>query len=241
MPSSSVTSGVSRTLPRESVPAPIELSGADVCMVGGKRIVRRALADLLAKYGLNVRHSLGESQNLADALSQLACDVMILMLGRPGPAIMSRQIRELVLAAEKASRPLPLVVLSEKTGPARTRAALKAGAIACVHLDAEPEELVRTIAHAAKKSSPGARTAKPSAPQAQAAQDMSHSPADLSGREVEVIRVLCEGLSSKEIARRLHISAKTVENHRYNIYRKCGVDSIAGLMRYAIQHGLASI
>ena len=64
---------------------------------------------------------------------------------------------------------------------------------------------------------------------------------ELSGREVEIVQLLCEGLSSKEIGRRLHISAKTVENHRYNIYRKCEVDSIAGFMRHAIHNGLVTI
>jgi DNA-binding NarL/FixJ family response regulator len=58
---------------------------------------------------------------------------------------------------------------------------------------------------------------------------------------VEVVQLLCEGLSSKQIAGHLHISAKTVENHRYNIYRKCEVESIAGLMRHAIQQGLVSL
>jgi len=64
---------------------------------------------------------------------------------------------------------------------------------------------------------------------------------ELSRREVEIVQLLCEGLSSKEVARHLHLSAKTVENHRYNVYKKCEVDSIAALMRYAIQHGLISI
>ncbi len=235
MPNSGLTTDLGRTATRSAVAA------LDVCMVGGKRMVRRAMADLLGKHGLTVRHSLSDSESLADALSRLACDVMILMLGPAGPAIMSRQVRELVQAAEKSETPLPLVVLFEKAGPARTRAAMQAGAVACVHLDAEPEELVRAISHAAGKSGHAGRTGKQSAPEMEPLRAMSHSPADLSGREVEVIRVLCEGLSSKEIARRLHISAKTVENHRYNIYRKCGVDSIAGLMRYAIQHGLATI
>jgi DNA-binding CsgD family transcriptional regulator len=64
---------------------------------------------------------------------------------------------------------------------------------------------------------------------------------ELSERETEIVHLLCEGLSSKEIARRLHISTKTLENHRYNIYRKCEVDGVAGLMRHAIQQGLVSI
>ncbi len=63
----------------------------------------------------------------------------------------------------------------------------------------------------------------------------------LSRREAEIVQLLYEGLSSKEIARQLHLSTKTVENHRYNIYRKCDVESIAGLIRHAIHHGLIAI
>ena len=64
---------------------------------------------------------------------------------------------------------------------------------------------------------------------------------ELTRRELDIVQLLSDGLSSKQIAGRLHISAKTVENHRYNIYRKCAVDNIAGLIRHAIQHGMVSI
>ena len=57
---------------------------------------------------------------------------------------------------------------------------------------------------------------------------------------MEIVQFLCNGLSSKEIAKSLHLSTKTIENHRYNIYRKCEVESIAGLIRHAVQHGLVS-
>ena len=63
----------------------------------------------------------------------------------------------------------------------------------------------------------------------------------LSPRETEVVELLCDGLSSKEIAHHLHLSPKTVENHRYNIYRKCHVESIAGLFRYAVHQGIVSL
>ena len=60
----------------------------------------------------------------------------------------------------------------------------------------------------------------------------------LSSRETEVVRLLCMGLSSKEAARRLFISAKTVENHRNSIYRKWQVNNIACLIRRALLNGL---
>lgn len=61
---------------------------------------------------------------------------------------------------------------------------------------------------------------------------------ELSVREREVLRFLADGLSSKEIAERLGISARTVENHRASITRRTGLRSVAHLTLYAIRLGL---
>jgi two-component system, NarL family, response regulator NreC len=60
----------------------------------------------------------------------------------------------------------------------------------------------------------------------------------LSQREREVLQLLTEGKATKQIAKRLHISAKTVEVHRLNLMSKLKIDSIAQLTKYAIQEGL---
>jgi len=60
----------------------------------------------------------------------------------------------------------------------------------------------------------------------------------LSKREREVLQLLTEGRTTKQIAKRLHISSKTVEVHRLNIMGKLKMDSIAQLTKYAIQQGL---
>jgi DNA-binding NarL/FixJ family response regulator len=62
----------------------------------------------------------------------------------------------------------------------------------------------------------------------------------LSPREREIVQLLAEGHTSPEIARRLHISTRTVEGHRRNITRKLKVHSIAELTKYAIREGLTS-
>lgn len=64
--------------------------------------------------------------------------------------------------------------------------------------------------------------------------------AQLTGREYEVIRLLVDGLSSKEAAARLQISIRTVESHRININRKLGFNSIAKLVQYAIRQGIVA-
>jgi DNA-binding NarL/FixJ family response regulator len=62
----------------------------------------------------------------------------------------------------------------------------------------------------------------------------------LSGREREVLQLIAEGKSSKQVAAVLFLSTRTVETHRFNLMRKLGIDSIAGLTKFAISHGLTS-
>ena len=70
---------------------------------------------------------------------------------------------------------------------------------------------------------------------------MSRDAQWLSDRETEVLQMIAEGLSSKEIANRLTLAVKTVENHRGNLMRKLSVHNTAGLTRYAIRSGLLAI
>jgi DNA-binding NarL/FixJ family response regulator len=60
----------------------------------------------------------------------------------------------------------------------------------------------------------------------------------LTAREREVLCCVAEGLSNKEIAERLFISVRTVENHRYSIGLKMGFKSTLDLIRYAVRYGL---
>jgi two-component system response regulator NreC len=62
----------------------------------------------------------------------------------------------------------------------------------------------------------------------------------LSQREREVLQLMAEGKTTKQVARCLHISPKTVEGHRLRIMDKLNIDNIAQLTKYAIQEGLTS-
>lgn len=63
----------------------------------------------------------------------------------------------------------------------------------------------------------------------------------LGAREREVLQLLAEGRTSKEIAGSLHISTHTVETHRRNIMHKLGLRSVAELTKYAVREGLTSL
>jgi len=64
---------------------------------------------------------------------------------------------------------------------------------------------------------------------------------DLSGREVEVLSLICKGLSNKQIADTLFLSKRTVDKHRENLLLKSGAKNTAGLVMYAIQSGLIEL
>jgi DNA-binding NarL/FixJ family response regulator len=63
----------------------------------------------------------------------------------------------------------------------------------------------------------------------------------LTARELEVLQLICDGLSNRTIAERLGLSANTVAVHRANIMNTLGVHKTAELVVYAIQHGLVNI
>ena len=71
-------------------------------------------------------------------------------------------------------------------------------------------------------------------------EDMASSK-ELTGREREVLQLIAEGHSTKQIALKLHVSAKTVETHRRQIMNKLDMHSIAELTKYAIRKGLTSL
>ena len=64
---------------------------------------------------------------------------------------------------------------------------------------------------------------------------------EISSREREVLQLLAEGRSTKEIATTLYISVKTVETHRKQIMQKLEVHSIAGLTKYAVREGISPL
>lgn len=65
--------------------------------------------------------------------------------------------------------------------------------------------------------------------------------AKLTPRQREILILIAEGLSTKNIGRRLNISAKTVESHRAQLMERLDIHDVAGLVRYAIKNGLVKV
>jgi len=73
-------------------------------------------------------------------------------------------------------------------------------------------------------------------------QESSHGcdPINISERELEVLQLIAEGLTTKQIADKLHLSFHTVMTHRKNMMAKLGLNNTAGLIVYAVKENLIS-
>ncbi len=130
-----------------------------------------------------------------------------------------------------------VLVLSMHNDASLVEAAMSAGAVGYILKEDAVHDLVLAIRATARGESYispqiGASMVKPASP----------DPAvHLTPREQDVLRLLSEGLSSKQIAGSLGLAAKTVEGHRAAIMDKLGIRSVAGLVKYAIRHHLTDL
>ena len=71
--------------------------------------------------------------------------------------------------------------------------------------------------------------------------NLSKTEKDLTERELEIIELFADGYNYKEVANKLSISSHTVETHKKNIFEKLEINSVVGLVKYAIKNGITSI
>ena len=64
---------------------------------------------------------------------------------------------------------------------------------------------------------------------------------EFTAKEIEIIKLICEGFSNKEIASNLHLSIRTIEGHRESVHEKINVKNTAGIVVYAIKNGIYKI
>jgi len=148
---------------------------------------------------------------------------------------------EAIRKLRQADPRLKVVVLSAYSDPQYVREALQAGASAYVLKTEAPSELRKTLRGVLKGAvyPPSEVVRKPLRPRRAARPDIRQE--TLTERELEVLRLIAEGRTAKEIASRLKMSAKTAEFHRYRIMEKLNLRTVADLTKYAIRHGIVSL
>ena len=157
--------------------------------------------------------------------------VLVLDLNMPGGSSL-----EAIPKLAERSPDTAVVVLTMQQDPAFAREALRAGARGYVLKHAAGEELVQAIRAAAG----GGTWLNPElgARMAAAPEGRTGALAELSEREIEVLRLIALGHTNNEIAEQLYLSVRTVETHRARIQQKLGFSTRAELVRYALDHDL---
>lgn len=202
------------------------------------RLMRAGLRALL--HSLEHVQVVAEAGNVYEALQlaeQHRPDIVIMDIGM-------EELNGLEATARMAKlTPAPrVIVLSMHANEEYVRRALQAGAVAYLLKGAEPAELEFAIQAVMR-----GETYLTPAVSKQVIQDYLHSGAvkpdslrELTPRQREVLQLIAEGHSTKDIARKLNLSIKTVETHRGELMNRLDIHEVAGLVRYAIRTGLVT-
>jgi DNA-binding NarL/FixJ family response regulator len=210
-----------------------------ILLVDDHKMMRDGLRAILEKEDLEV---VGEAASGREALAQAR-------RLRPQVVVMDISMPDLngIDATGKLLAELPglkVIALSMNSDRRYVLAMFKAGAVGYLLKNAASEELiaaVRAVADDLTYVSPS--IASLIVDDALDGTRAAHGPAQrtLSPREREVLQLLAEGKSSKDIAARLDVAVPTVETHRRQIMDKLGLRTIAELTKYAIREGLTPL
>ena len=196
--------------------------------------IREMLVELLSlEKNYHLVGQFGEGQEALKMCLELKPDLAILdakLPGMNGPELLRR--------LKKKLPGLKVLVFSGHENPVVVREMLEAGARGFVEKSAgfvEFKKGLATVAQGGTYFGPGIVDVLRNVV---ANPESSRSPDFLTEREREILKLVAEGHSTKEIASKLGISAKTVDNHRTNLMRKLNIHDVASLTRHAFESGL---
>jgi DNA-binding NarL/FixJ family response regulator len=207
-----------------------------VLIVDDHPVVRHGLRSLLdVADGISVAGEAPDGQSAVELSRSLRPDVVLLDLKLPGMDGIA--VLEALRATVPGDGPRDgprVLVLTSATEPARARLAMRAGAVGVVYKDIDPDALVRAI----RSVHDGHLLLAPEAAASLAlGADGGSRVGTLTGREREVLALIAEGRSNREIARSLHVAEKTVKAHVSAVLAKLGVQDRTQAAVYAVRHG----
>lgn len=183
--------------------------------------------------GITVTGEASTAAELFKLLASAPVDVVLLDVSMPGSTFVEtlRNLRE-------KHPTLKVLVLSVHPEDQWAMRALRAGASGYLTKDHSPDQLVEAIRRVAR----GGRYVSDTLAEKLAGlvdHGATRAPHELlSDREFEVLRALGGGMTVKDVAEQLHLSAKTVSTYRARLLEKMGLKSKADLVRYVVEHEL---
>jgi DNA-binding NarL/FixJ family response regulator len=203
-----------------------------VLLVDDHPVVRHGVRTLLEREKFKIVGEASDGLEAIAAAEQSLPDVVVLDLSMPTLNGVGA-VREIAKVSPRSH----VVLLTMHTEEHHVLEALRAGVKGCVSKSQAAEHLVQAI----REVCAGGVYLSPSVSGAvvQAYLAKSELPFDpLTGRERQVLQLVAEGKTTKEIAVILGVSVKTAEFHRSKLMEKLDIHSTAGLVRYAIRRGL---
>ena len=184
----------------------------------------------------------GDGRRALELVAAERPDVALLDISMPG--LNGLEVAARVTSDSPRTR---LVILSMHSSPSHVAQALRAGAVGYLLKDSAAEELglaLRAVMSGETYLSPAISRQVVDGFLGRLARPEHNEPesidAQLTPRQREVLQLVAESRSSKEVAAMLSLSVKTVEAHRSQIMERLGIHDLAGLVRYAIRVGLVS-
>ena len=201
-------------------------------------IFAQSLASLLATIeGLEVVGVVGNGKLALQKLAHENVDVMLSDLQMPEMSGV-----ELTLQIRQRFSAVKVMILSMVEDAALIREAIQAGAagFGSKNMDkAELERALRMIANGETYLSSNILRELTRKSTLSFTDETKPEMTALSEREISVLRLIAQELSTQEIADQLFVSVNTVETHRKHLFQKLGVKNVIGLIKFALRHGLA--
>jgi DNA-binding NarL/FixJ family response regulator len=195
-------------------------------------LIRAGLKAILQTVGgIEVTGEAHDSESALASVVRPGFDVLVLDLSMPGLSGL-----ELLRAVRNAAPRLPVLILSSQEESEYGVRAIRIGAAGYINKARIADDIIVAVRTVAR----GGRFISAALAEALANEDGAHGHAALTNRELEILRLLVSGASVTGIAGRLALSVKTVSTHKSNLQAKLNVDSVAGLVRHAMQNGLFS-
>ena len=201
-------------------------------------VVRQGIRNVLEEgEGLEVVGEAGDGNEALELALELRPDVVLLDVTMPG-----RTGLEVTRALREAGSEAAVLIVSMHDDPEYVLQAVRAGADGYVLKDVTPAELrkaIRTLHEGREYFAERVTHQLSVGLRAELEREQRKSRMEsLTARETEVLVLVADGLTNREIAEKLDISPRTVETHRERLMTKLRIRTVAGLTRFVVEEGL---